>query len=488
MPKPNLLARIRNWFDGAKRFSQRRSYVPGFRRDTRLDINQMTRDELVRKSRYFEKNYFLYNKIVDVFECYTVGKNGLTIKPASEDYEWNKKAKRALRRKFEQPDLASKQDIGEVQKLISRMLIVDGDVFLYKTRGKSGRARIQFIESHRVSTPIGRDFANGRIIDDGVELDANGRAIAYWVRRGDYYSDDYERIEADKIIHIFDASYPNQTRGLPMCYPVINLLNDLDDLMMLEMDAAKDAASITAVVKTKTGELDVEDLRRDAWAGNTPTTSTSGGSATTRVEWYDQQFGRAKPKVLYHGDEWEQYVSNRPSVVTSDYWRLLIQAICVGMGVPVCLVFPAQSAQGTQLRMDTDSANTFFQSRSQVIAKGVKELTLYFLDDEIKLDRELNPRPVDWYEIKIGTPLACNVDKGNTANSQLALFNEGLLTMDQYYSPLGKDWMEEIDQSIYEQKYFLEKCRAEGVEPSMVRESMAQKMQKPEQEPDEKAA
>src|SRR5687767_12103403 len=106
-----LTAWLSNYFEGA-RFSTTRSRIPGAVQGTRL--------ELVRKSRYFEKNNAIVNRLVDLFEQFTVGAAGLQLIPASSDAAWNERALLSFEQWSQFCDLTSLHTFGTLQSLCAR--------------------------------------------------------------------------------------------------------------------------------------------------------------------------------------------------------------------------------------------------------------------------------------------------------------------------------------------------------------------------------
>lgn len=438
-------------YEGAA-WSPDRSWIPAGINGARIDIAAGTRLELVRKSRYFERNNAIVNRLADLFECYTVG-TGLQANPASSSPEWNLRAKSWWDEWTDFPDLTSLAGFGTVQALIARTWFIDGEVFIKLTRGESGRPRVQLIEGHRVQTPPELQSMEGRGIVDGILLDRNGRPAAYYIAD----EDEKGRLSfsaptpADAIIHIFEPSRPGQYRGLPFLYPVINELHDLDDLHILEMKAAKDAAEITNVVKTKSGELpNRADMIRSRASGSV-TLATGETVTETKNEYYQPRTG-GRTVVMQRDDELEQFRSERPGVVTRDYWKYKTELVCTGVGIPYVLVFP-DSMQGTVYRGALDMANAFFRSRSAVIAEAVRRIYRFVMLWASANEPTLRDKPGDWKAVAIHPPRAVNVDVGRNSSAMLAELEKGATNYELIYAPLGLDWREQF-RKLAEQKAF----------------------------------
>lgn len=445
-------------YEGARRWSTKRSYLPGLVQDARFDADSATRDELVRKSRYFERNNAIVNRLADLFEQFTVGPNGLQIIPGSEDDDWLEAAAKWWAEWSEVCDLASRQSWAALQSQCARAWFIDGECFILLT--ESGqvpyRPRIQLIESHRVATPGSMNGSDRRIVD-GVELNSDGRPIAYWVRDA-FDQEKYRRIKADYIVHIFEPSRPGMVRGLPFLYPVMNDLHDLDDLQLLENQAAKDAARRTSVVKTQSGETFVED---DVTAA---TLTKPDGEDVQK--YYESVFGPGI-KALRTGDEYDEFVSQRPSVAVREYWDYLTSKICAGVGISKLLVYP-WSMQGTVTRADLDVQNAFFRSRSGILGSAFARVYLYVMGGAIKQDLAVSDAPADWKSLTVRPPRSVNVDVGRNSAAMLAELEAGVRTFESVLAEMGEDWRWVFNQAGKEAAYIEKMAKKWGVRPEQI--------------------
>jgi len=427
--------------------SPNRTQLPGSVVGPRADISQWTRAELVRKSRYFEKNSALLNRMADLFEQYTVGL-GIPFFPASSSEAWNKDAFTAWQDWQKFADLSSRQTFGTLQGIIARALFIDGEIFILKTRGDTGNPRIQLIESHRIKTPSNRKAEAGNVIVDGVELDPRGRPVAYWVESDAVTSSGMvvatadtilSRIPADYVVHVVEPGRTGQVRGLPFCYPVINALHDLDDLQVFEMKAAKEAASVTNVIKTKSGEVTDEELLRGL---------QTASNGVDKSVYYRDVFG-AEAKVLKTGDEFGQFKVERPSAATSGYWEKIESIICAGIGIPREIVLPT-SMQGTSMRGVIEIANGYFRQRSAVIAEAMRMVYEFVIGTLIQTDPNLQTAPGDWFRVTWQSPRSISVDIGYDSAAAISEFKAGMRTLQDFYGQRGEDWRQALRQRAVE--------------------------------------
>lgn len=454
-------AYVLNLYDGAQ-YSSARRWVQEEVQSARWDIDQPTRRELVRLSRNCEKNVAIVNKLADVFEQYTVGQ-GLVVQPASSDEAWNLEAANAWATWTEFPDLTSRQEFGTTLSLMSRAWFVDGEVFVLLVRGDSGRPRVQVIESHLVETPP--KLAQNANVVDGIQLDTNGRPEGYWIAAEDSKRNrTYTLTPADSVIHIVEPGRAGQLRGIPFITPVLNTLRDLDLLETLEMQAAKAAASVTNVFKLKGSLNDVESFRK-SMASGTKVLST-GASISTSVEKHFKDVTGAAPVVLTQDDSFEQFKSDRPSVVTREYWRKLEEKVCVGVGIPYVVVFP-DSMQGTVYRGALDMAASFFRIRSSVLQAACKRIYRHVMAYSKVVDIKAKT-PADWWRCSVGAPRAVNVDVGRNSRALIEEIGSGAKTFATAYAELGLDYRAELRQKAVEAKYIRDLATKFEVDPSEV--------------------
>ena len=367
-------------YESAFPFWRKRSYVPGTIQDARLDASPGVRRELLKNSRYWERNNAYANKLIDLFEAFTVGSNGLHLVPSSSDEDWNEAAAEWWKNWCEQPARDNFQSLGMLQGLMAREWFVDGEIFVNLTSDPStGRPAIQLVESHRIETPGDKGLYEGDGITDGVETDPAGRPTAYYVRQRDtssFYGSNsllagamqsnyaspgtYARISAGNMIHIFEPVRAGMTRGLPMLYAVERDLHDLDDLQDLEMQKAKENASTAKVVKTKTGEApSTADMYRQKW--NIKSQDAAGNAVNKTAPQFFEITQGGDVIYMQPNEEMQVFQNDQPSAATQDYWQTLVGKVCIGVGIPRVLVVP-YSIQGTVLRADIETAAMLFSA------------------------------------------------------------------------------------------------------------------------------
>lgn len=475
-----FLRRIASWFlaivaryEGAT-FSPQRSIIPGPLTSPRFDCTAHSRQEIARKVRYFEKNNPLVQALAGKFENFVVGANP-QLTPQSDDPAWNMRAKTWWDEWCLYCDLTSRQTFGCLLNLIARAWFLDGDVFVILTQGemRNGKSypRIQLVEGHLCRTPP--EYADDPMVVDGVRVDRRGRPVGY------YFAEEREAGKftfgpmrpAEEVIHVFEPSRPGQLRGISFFHSVINELHDLDDLHILEMQAARENAHVTQWIETPNGELAAAEQRRlEKFAGTRAVTTNTGGQGTeTKAEYYRTVSG-GTARVLQRGDKVSQNPGQRPSVTTVDYWKLKRELVCAGVEIPYCIVFP-DSMQGTVYRGALDMATSYFRSRHTVIADVMRRIWGYVMSFGVATERSLASPPGNWRNVSILPPRAPNVDVGRNSAAQLAELAVGATNYELIYGPLGLAWQVELRKKAEQAKYIRDLAKEFGVTTAEIAET-----------------
>lgn len=174
-------------------------------------------------------------------------------------------------------DIEGELNFGQLQALVLRSVLESGDVlrlrrFLWDDSvGAPGRGglfgtKVQLIEADRISNPDWQYDTTQ--VAGGVEVDGDGRPVAYWVRTRHPGENLYFR-SADRWMRVpvrspetgqrraallFDKRRIGQRRGVPYLAPVIKALLQLDRYTEAELMAAVVSAMFTVFVTTETPE------------------------------------------------------------------------------------------------------------------------------------------------------------------------------------------------------------------------------------------
>jgi len=453
------------YYEGAQWKAGEQGWIFGALQDQRLDATAMTRKELMRKSRAFERNNAFQNRLADIFEQYTVGAGGLAVVSASKDATtyFNQWAKDC--------DALGLMDFGTLQTVAARNWFVDGECFLVKVI-VNGRLKLQLVEGHRVETPGFLASGEGITIVDGVGIDAAGRKTGIWVNVGNETAyatsgdEQWKFVRAADVYHIYEPSRAAMYRGLPFCYPVMNDLNDLDDLQKLVNQVAKQAATIGNVTTNRTGELPTRDARR---VGIRINTANAAGQTTVKApgDYYQVKFG-AQEIALQHGDSIKQFQAERPNLAEREHWDYLTGKICIGQGIAKQLVWP-YSIQGTVARADNEVSAAFFRARSAVMQCAVRWVFCNVIAWAQDFDRQVlrgGFNFVNYENVVVRAPRSPNVDVGRNSKALVNELESGLRTFQDIYAEAGQDWTEQLTQKAKEAAFIKNLATSNDVDPN----------------------
>lgn len=442
---PPIRKEAQAFYEGATWKWGEQGFVFGALQDMRLDANAMTRKELMRKSRAFERNNAFQQRIADLFEQYTVGAGGLAVVSQSKD------ANLYFKQWALDCDALGLMDFGTLQSVAARNWFIDGECFLVKVLHK-GRLKLQVIEGHRVETPGHLAGQEGVNVVDGVGIDTNGRKTGIWVNTAqtNVYSspnaDAWKFVPSEDVFHLYEPSRPGMYRGLPFCHAVMNDINDLDDLQKLVNQVAKQAATIGNVTTNRTGELPTRTARQVGM--RIPSTNTAGQQLTKAAsEFYQVKFG-ATEIALQHGDSIKQFQADRPSLAEREHWDYLTGKICIGQGTAKQLVWP-YSIQGTALRADLEISAAFYRCRSAVTQAMVKWVFYNVIQWAQDYDRTVLRGGFNFQGYEnciVRAPRSPNVDMGRNSKAAMAELNGNARTYQDWYAEAGQDWTEQFQQ------------------------------------------
>jgi lambda family phage portal protein len=145
-------------------------------------------------------------------------------------------------------DADQRTDFFGLLATIVRAMIVDGESFVQILDGDSG-PEIRVIPAELVDESKTADgLSGGGYVVSGVEFDADGRRVAYWVlpsKPTDVFSTYAPpvRIPAEDILHVFKPMAPGQVRGISWLAPVVLPASELDKLV----DALLTGANVAAM-------------------------------------------------------------------------------------------------------------------------------------------------------------------------------------------------------------------------------------------------
>ncbi|QFT63852.1 phage portal protein [Roseivivax sp. THAF30] len=181
---------------------------------------------------------------------------GIRPTPVSEDADENARVAASFEAWADEADHAGRTDLWGLQRGIVRHLVVDGEA-LVLLRDEADGLRLQVVPPAHLDRAKSVRLSDGREIYQGVEMDADGRRLAYWILP-DRPSGDFAaytpsvRVDAADVMHVFQPDAAGQVRGLSWLAPAVLTASELDQLTDAQLVSAKVSALFAGFVTDTT--------------------------------------------------------------------------------------------------------------------------------------------------------------------------------------------------------------------------------------------
>lgn len=312
-------------------------------------------------------------------------------------------------------DITGRHTFATQQKVALASLILGGDFLIirrWKSRGveDSYRSAIQIIEAHRICTPDilvdGMPADKNRLIY-GVETDANGEPVAFWVRNesptGAYLNGKtWTRVPARdpsgrlQAVLISDPIRPGETRGVPLLAPVLEQLRGLSEYMDNEILASVLQSLLTFFLKTPaagTNEFPSIGVAMDT----TETQGATGGRETAAISLGNGQLAEGLP-----GEELEMLQPTRPNATVEAFFSAITTEIGAALGISSGLIRKKFDASYSASRGELQEANRRFMAMRGAFLRFTNLVRAWWLEEAVS--RSLFPQPGDDPLLAIDAP------------------------------------------------------------------------------------
>jgi lambda family phage portal protein len=176
------------------------------------------------KARYFAANDAHAAAAVAALVVYLWGHGAV---PAHADPE----RVEAFLKWWDECDADGRTDFGGLIALAIRAMIIDGECFVVQRQGPRG-LRLQLMPAEQVDESLTRELGGGAFIQSGIEVNAAGERVAYWIRpflptqQFETWAPPVRVDEAD-VLHLMRPDGIGQIRGVSWLAPIMLKLADL---------------------------------------------------------------------------------------------------------------------------------------------------------------------------------------------------------------------------------------------------------------------
>ena len=410
-------------------------------RDLRRDLSPFDRLSMVRKCRWAERNSGLFNQILNDLTLYTVG-DGIKhqshastpeAREAYNDYfsEWAKKC-----------DITNRFSFNQVQNILLRGMLRDGDSFAVKTRNGFDVPKLQIMESHRVGDPLSPDVCPPGM-HDGVQFGPYGELAGFSIYRSDGSA---RYVISNAVMHVVDQEWASGARGVGILQSAVDLVQDSMDCRQLEILAMKDHGDVTRVLK-KTGGFMPTDMGAEL------------GQSTPLTQ--GQQYASMGGKILAlePGEDLQLLASNRGSQAIGFLQELERDIVRV---LPYEFVSDPSKIGGASVRLVTAKAGRVFGKYQSVIITTLCHPSWGYVIGQAIANGELPDDP-SWTEVSWTTPKSVTVDGGRDSANDREDLRIGLLSFSEVYNQRGMNFEEEAEIKAQNVRYLLDLSKTYGV-------------------------
>ena len=244
-------------------------------------------------------------------------------------------------------DYSRMMNFYELQVLAFRSVLIDGECLALMPDRENSESvyplSVMLLEAERLSDPLRRP--SGKMIDEGVELDAGGKPCAYWIANRNPEQElmnqprlEYHRVKLfgyksgrRNILHLMLSERIGQHRGVPLLAPVIEPLKQLTRYT--------DAELMAAVVSGMYSIFFEHTPREDGSYGEEDYASDSGMGGIPGLEDITQEQMYGLIMDLPEGVKPVGVSPGRPNQNFSMFVENLVKQVGGALGIPAELLF-----------------------------------------------------------------------------------------------------------------------------------------------------
>lgn len=412
------------------------------------NTDRTQRDLIKARARYLENNSDIANAAIGALVRNVVG---IGIKPQARtaDEKLNKmiEALWELWCRPENCDITGQQTFYEMQAMLLRRKIVDGEIFLKKVTDKNAAIpfKLQLVKSDLLDNYLLYAPKSNRVIRSGIELNEYLKPVAYWIKKKSldgYIEYDPDRVPADQIIHLWNKVQPDQIRGMSDLTPIIKRIKDTADYLDAETVAAKIAACFSVFITTEfgAGAIGRQPVKRDK--EGKPLKSIRPGMV----------------KYLNPGEKVE--TANPTRSITSAKDFIAVQERLAGSGLGLSYEMMSRDFQKASFSSARQGAledrKTFEPMQIFMASHLCQPVYEEFLDAAVLSGRLMIPdywqRREEYQKVQWVAPGWSWIDPEKEVDADIKAIQNGGKTMAQWCAERGYDWREQLEQMALEKQ------------------------------------
>jgi len=381
-------------------------------------------------------------------------------------------------------DAGRKNTFTQQMATVATSLIVNGEAFgvmQWKPGMLGYKTCLHLIDTERVSTPW--DYLYDPTVRYGVKIDDHLAPTGYFIRKANpsdaifgsklaMNAYKWEFVERHtewgrpQVMHVFDNTRPDQTRGMSPFTAVARQLKMLGDWSEAALEKQLIGASFAAVIES---ELDT-DKAFEVIGAQTPEKYNDsirqliGGRMATAAEFHNGmggiKFNGSRVPHMVPGEKLHMVNSQSAGADYASFEKAMLKQLAAGLGVPyesLSRDFSDSSYSAARLSLN-DIWRTFFIARRLITKKIAMPFVAAWLEEAITSGRLPMPNgSVGTLEdfvskrhmivrgafLSHGKPV---IDPGKEVDGISKMLALGLTTLEEETANLGRDWSETLHQ------------------------------------------
>ncbi|MDE7243736.1 MAG: phage portal protein [Oscillospiraceae bacterium] len=381
-------------------------------------------------------------------------------------------------------DATGVNDFAGMQQLALISWLMSGDTFVLVKRYEPSNInpyslRLHIVEADRVRTPTkygglrypgmtdGENPDNHNRIFDGVEVDSNGMAVAYYVHNNYPWQitnrdDDWVRVEAygekthlPNILHIMSSERPDQYRGVSYLAPAIEPILQLNRYINSALTMALIQSYFTAwiIMQSNTDEIPWDSV--GGWDDMDVPGAQFTAPARPRTSPDELEMGPGQLRTLKEGEDIKFGNPTMPVPGFDAFVKTFCKLVGAGMGIPYdVLVKEYNSSYSAARAALLDSWEDFRMRRkwfvddycqpgyeiwlAEAVARGRIKAPGFFNDPLVR---------AAWCGARWIGPVQGSLDPLKEAQAAVLQIQHALKTHEQVTREMsGGDWDENVEQ------------------------------------------
>ncbi len=422
--------------------------------------DRYSRDTIRARARDLERNSDMANSIIGAYRRNVIG-HGWILQARTNSEALNKQIQEAWREwcKRKNCDITETQSFNQMLRMAERRKKVDGGILFKKCYTEGGLLpfKLQALEVDELDTGrISPHNPNHRVVG-GIELNTCNKPMGYWIKQ--YNLDGFGQtdsiyVPAKNMIYYYTKDRPSQIREMSDMATTITRIRDANEFMtavsVKERIAACLAVFVKRIIPTTGGFRTMDDPK-----GTRP-----------REDYEGKRISPGMIKELNAGDEIQVVNPTEQATDAASYIKLQQRLIGAGQGL---------SYEATSRDM---SQSNYSSARQGIIEDEQTYIEDIELLQEVVMDEVYETFIIsgvlsglfhisDFWENKqkylkhewVATPKKW-IDPAKEATANKVALQTGQKTYQQIAAENGKDWKEQIDETIA----VLEYARGKGLE------------------------